>query len=216
MEHKIELIFGYTDKDGNVHREVTIGKRPTVGDLLQIESDPRSASNTQHNDLVLRKAITSFGEVKTPVPLDILLALTSIDRDELRKGYRDFINRSRVEQVPDPPNGKSVTLLYGFRLPSSPDDVLLNVEFGKMTTGRDEVEADAVAEDGLKRECFLLGRRITRLSTQQGTVSVEGPITVEQFEGLDIEDFTLLRIGARIAESSFRSERTSVSAERHG
>jgi hypothetical protein len=201
MENKISLTFGHTDKKGTVHKDITFGKRLTAGDMMLLDADPRAQNPTQYQDFIHQKAITVFGELKVPVALDVLLGLNSIDRTDIRIGFEKFCQLSREDREYDYPANNVVKLCFGFEIDGTQYPT---VELGRLNTGKDEVEADAVSERGIIRECFLLGRRITKLSTDKSAASIDGPVDLDKFKSLDGEDLILLRTGARIAEQFFR------------
>jgi hypothetical protein len=204
MEHTIELTFGYEDKDGTVHREVTFGRRVTVGDLIVLDNDPRARNPVQYEDRTKLKAITKFGTMKLPLKIDVLLGLNSIDRADVDTGFDTFCVESRGDREAAYPTEKSTQVYFGFEIDGEIYDV---VEFGKLITGRDEVDAAAMSLAGIARECFLLGRRITRLSKSEDPIaSIDGPLQLEAFTNLDAQDLLLLRAGAAIAEAFFRIE----------
>ncbi len=212
MEHKIELTEGYTDKDGKRHTAVTFGKRLTTKDLIDLDNDPQAQNPTQYNDLIRRKMLTKFGDLKLPVPLNVLLALDSLDREDLNAGANEFVRLSRGERTSEIRENNEVKLFYGFEIDGTVYDV---IEFGRLNTGRDAVEADALG-NGIARECFLVGRQIVKISTSDGLASIEGAVDLEKFYTLDSEDFNVARIGAKMFEVTFRLKRESVSRKRNG
>lgn len=213
MEHTIQLPFGYEDKKGVIHRDVIFSQRLTAGDFMLLDTDPQATNPTQYGDLVRRKMITKFGDLRLPVDLSVLLSLNSIDREELQIGADEFIRTSRGKAVSEFMPDNRVRLYFGFEIDGTRYPV---VEIGRMTTGRDEVEADRLSSRGITRECFLLGQMITRITTADSEATVEGPIKLELFNQLDAEDLNLLRIGARLAEATFRFRGRTVSGERDG
>ncbi|MGB8508137.1 MAG: hypothetical protein WCD76_07020, partial [Pyrinomonadaceae bacterium] len=86
----IILIGGYKDASGTLHREVEITKRLLGCDLFDIEANELSVLQTNRESLILSHAITKFGTLKMPTPLTALLALDSIDRDDLLDAYNDL------------------------------------------------------------------------------------------------------------------------------
>jgi hypothetical protein len=213
MEHKITLQFGYTDKKGNVHKDVVFGKRLTVQDIVQIEGDPRSKNPTNYLDLIARASIVKFGSLKCPPLLDVLLDLNSIDREDIFVGMSSYLEQSKPTKEIDYTDDHKVLLNFGFAIGDSCYDI---VEFGKLTTGRDEVEADRLKLTGVARECFMIDRQIKSISTTDGSANVELPLGMEMFEALDAEDFNMLRNGARAWRLSFRIGREAVSRVRNG
>lgn len=213
IEHKIKLPFGYKDKDGVAHKEVTFGKRLTAGDMMLLDADPRGQNTTQYWDLIYARSITSIGSKKAPIGIDVLLGLNSIDRADIKKGFQTFCDLNRDGRAYDFLDNHTVKTYFGFQIDGIEYRV---VEIGNLLTGRDEVEADAMSEAGVIRECFLLGRRISKISTEDGSMSLDGPIDLEKFREIDAVDLNLLRTGANIAEAFFRLEGDEVSEERNG
>lgn len=213
MEHKIELITGYTDKKGVTHREVVFGKRLTTLDLIALDTDPQAQDPTQYNDLIRRKMITKFGGLSVPVGLNVLLSLDMIDREDLDRAADAFMAESRDGRTGETRDGNIVKLRFGFDIDGTMYDI---AQFGALTTGRDEVEANKLSLEGVGRECLMIGRQIIALRTEDGTVAdLAGPVALKAFEKLDAEDLQLLRIGARFWRVSFRLQRTRVSDEPH-
>lgn len=210
--HKIELIGGFTDKDGTVHREVEFGKRITAQDLMNLDSDPQAQNPTQYSDLVRRKMIIKFGTLKTPVALNVLLSLDSLDREDLDAAAEKFLQISRGERTAEIRENGEIKLRFGFDVDGTFYDV---VELGKLTTGKDSVDADALGQ-GVARQCLLIGRQITKISTSDGAASIDGAVDVEKFYTLDAEDFNQLRVGAKLFEVGFRLKRENLSKQRNG
>lgn len=206
-KHKIELITGYVDKK-ITHREVEFGKRLTVGDLMALDTDPQAKNPTQYSDLILRRMITKFGTLKMPVPLNVLLGLNSIDREDLQAGADKFLEITRGDRAGEFQEDNEVRLRFGFDVDGTRYHL---AKFGSLTTGRDLVEADSMSLQGVARECFILGRQIVRLRTEDGQATVDGPVDLTFFRLVDGEDFNLLRIGAEMWKATFRFGRKGVS-----
>ena len=216
-EYTIELGSGYAAKDAEtkkeiVHRSVTFGRRLMTQDLINLDNNPQAQNPTQYNDLVRRRMITKFGTLPMPVSLGALLSLDSIDREDLAAAADKFTVESRGETFGEIRENGDVKLRFGFQIGETNYDV---VQFGKLTTGRDEVDADALGP-GIARYCCLIGRQITKISTSDGTASINGAVSVEKFYTLDAEDFNQLRIGAKMFEVAFRIKRKSLSEQRNG
>lgn len=212
FEHSIELSEGYTDKDGKRHTSVTFGRRLTTKDLIDLDNDPQAQNPTQYNDLIRRKMMTKFGDLKLPVALNVLLALDSLDREDLAVAANTFLQTSRGERTSEIRENNEVKLFFGFEIDGTVYDV---VEFGRLNTGRDAVEADALGS-GIARECFLVGRQIVKISTADGLATIEGAVDLEKFYALDSEDFNVLRMGAKMFEVAFRLNREAISRQRNG
>lgn len=211
----IELIGGYTaiDKDTKkevVHKKVTFGKRLTAKDLIDLENHPQAANPTQHQDLIRRQMITKFGTLIMPVTLNALLSLDSIDRDDLDSAADRFLVLSREDRTGGLRENHEVKLMFGFEIDGAFYDV---VTFGNRITGKDEVEADSLGLAGLRRNCFLIGKQISRISTDGGAAEIKGQIDLEKFDSLDSEDLSLLGIGAEVARQFFRVKRNQVSTK---
>jgi hypothetical protein len=206
MEHTIQLPYGHTDKDGQVHSEVTFGKRVTASDMLNLDTDPQAQSRTQYADLIRRKSIVKFGGLTMPPPLIVLLGLNKIDRDDLATGFEDFMRLSRGERTGELRPGNVVKLFFGITIK---DVTYTLVTLDKLPTGHDEVAADAMGlGDGLAREMFMLGRMVSRISTEDDVpLTLDGPLDSEVFADLDGDDISLLRKGAQMAEAFFRVTR---------
>lgn len=208
METTLSLQFGFTDKDGKVHKDVTFGKRPTMKDIFALDTDPRASVPTQYNDLIRRVVITKFGTLTMPTDLSVLLALNMIDREDLSDGIDRYLAESLPSRdVSTEEDGlESVRLEFGFEVDGSR---FTKVEFGKLLTGKDEVDADKLGLRGVGREAFLLGRQITKLFTEDG-IEISGPVGIERFSSLDAADYTVLRTGAQLRRLSFRLERKEL------
>lgn len=217
FEHSIELGGGHAAPDPKtkkpvVHTQIVFGKRLTTRDLIDLDNNPQAQNPTQYNDLIRRRMITKFGALKMPVPLNVLLSLDALDRADLAAAADKFMAASRGDRQSEMRENGDVKLLFGFDLDGTIYDV---AQFGALTTGRDEVEADALGS-GVARQCFLIGRQITRIATSDGAAAIDGAVEVEKFYALDAEDFNLLRIGAALWQTSFRLKRESVSGQRNG
>ncbi|PYS88972.1 MAG: hypothetical protein DMF64_18890 [Acidobacteria bacterium] len=128
----IVLVVGYTDKQNVTHRDVEIGKRLRGADVFAIDDDPQSALPANYQSLILSRAITKFGLLRMPVPLSVLLALDSIDRDDLIEAYNaldaEGSDGRKFEVLAD----NKVRLANGLDL----DGVVYDVaEFGHRITG---------------------------------------------------------------------------------
>jgi hypothetical protein len=180
----VELPIGYKDKNGT-HARVTFGKRVSGKVLFDIDSDPQAKLKTQYEDLLLRAAITEFGSLEMPVPLSVLLALDSIDRDDLNEAFTRFSTESLGDLKVEHLDGNRVKLALGYERNGLVYDI---VEFGTRLTGMDEVAADKESLSGIRRNCFLAGRQVTKLAQSKGESVLEGPVFLEQFEQLPFVD----------------------------
>ncbi|HQU82867.1 MAG TPA: hypothetical protein PKY59_07070 [Pyrinomonadaceae bacterium] len=211
--HNIELIEGYTDKDGNIHKEVEIGKRLTVADVMLIERDPQAQNPVLYEDLIRRMMITRFGKLKMPLMLPVLLKLDTIDRDDLGFAINQFLQNTRPndngELLPD----NSVRLMFGLTIESTTYNVF---KFGNRLTGQDQADAHAQKLDGISKAAFELGKQICEISDFETGLTVKGSLTLEQISKLDGEDFSLLRVAGELYRQSFRYGRKRVSEQRDG
>lgn len=216
MEIRIELAEGYTafdkvKKQEVNHREVVFGRRLTCKDMMDLDNDPQAQNATQYADLIRRKMITKFGLLKMPVPLNVLLSLDFLDREDLSSAADRFLLNSREGRTSEIRENNDVKLMFGFDIDGTTYDV---VTFGNKLTGRDEVEADGHGT-GVARQCFLLGRQITRLATEDGLATIDGPIALDKFHMLDAEDLNTLRVGAELWKVSFRLKRDDFQKQRN-
>lgn len=227
--HKIELTIGFTQRDKQqkkevTHKDVIFGKRIDGKRLFAIDSDPQSSIQTQFSDLLMRASITKFGSLKMPVALSVLLALDSIDREDLKEAYTLFSAQSLKELRNEGENSEesdeseteeteendsiqvvadnTIKLMLGYDRNGLVYDL---VEFGRRQTGMDEVEADVKGYKGIKRLCFLAGKQISKLSSSQNASVLTGPIGIDVFEALDIVDIYAIQGGAEVWRNSFRT-----------
>jgi hypothetical protein len=210
--HSFELLYGFTDTDAEevTHKKVIFGKRLTLGELIRLDKDPQSDNPTQHVDLILRGQITAFGTLKMPVLLMNLLELNSIDRADLRRENSVFLQAGREGKTAEYLSATEVKLFFGFTVGEIVYDV---VEFGNLTTGKDEVEADKLELKGLAREAFMIGRQIKKVRSLDGKLELEAPIEIPT--NLDGEDYQILRTGATMCENFLRIEREELSRKRN-
>ena len=211
IEHEVVLQEGYIDNKGNTHRRIVFGKRLTGADLFDIDTDRQSQSPTQYSDLVRRRAITKFGDMKVLPPLEALIGLSRIDRSILADGYEDFVRLGRGNRKSEMKGAGVVRLFFGFQI----DDVAYPIVYlDRPTTGRDELEADSLALYGLSRLCFLIGKSISRITSEDGSLSISGPIGLEAFRALDGDDISTLQEGDRLTQAFFRITGSEVPEER--
>src|ERR1044072_2484332 len=85
----VTLAVGYNDGK-ETHTNVEVSRRLLGADLFAIDDNPQSAIATNHEFMILARAITKFGTLRVPVPLTVLLSLDSIDRDDLLQAYNDL------------------------------------------------------------------------------------------------------------------------------
>lgn len=208
--HQIELQFGHADADGVTHKTVVFGKRLTGADLMSLDHNPQAQSETQYDDLVRRSAMTKFGALRMPPALTVLLGLNKIDRTDLATAYETFVRESRGERTVQF-GSNTVRLYWGFLVDGVRYPI---VEMGRLTTGTDEAEADALNLTGVSRLCFLIGRSITKISTEDEKPStIEGPLSLAPFYTLDADDIHELQRGLWLAEISFRTAAKKADAD---
>ena len=188
---------------------VVFGHRLSAADLFKIDADPAAQNPTQYADLLLRAHIVEFGTLPQPVPVPVLLGLDSIDREDLVEGCNVYQTLSLGDRESEFLPDFKVKLAFGFKV----NDVVYNrVTFGKRITGLDEVAADKEKlEPGIKRLCFLIGRQISEVSSDDGTATLTSPIPLSYFDSLDAADVASLRGGAEMWRQSFRIRREKVS-----
>lgn len=216
MEHTIELKYGYQDKKGKVHTSVTFGKRPKLGDIIALDLNPQAQSTTQHECLIRRLMITQFGDLKTPVDLDVLLSLDSLDYDRLSGEADRFLEISREGRTSEfLENGARLAL--GITIDGETYDV---VHFGTRLKVRDYVEAEKLQYgQGVAREAHKAGCQISQLASSEHKGTRDGTLTVEQLSEMDGEDFNVLRLAAeffRLGLTDQADEAKSTDADESG
>jgi hypothetical protein len=204
VTHAIDLIGGCKDAKGVVHRHVVFGKRVSAKRLFQIGDDPQSSIRTQYNDLELAEMIVEFGTLKMPLSLTTLLDLDTIDRDDVREAGNVFSLQSLGDRKYEfAPDKKKMTLAFGIKVGELRYQV---IEFAKRLTGRDEVAADNLSLEGLKRRAFLAGRMVGRISTADGAAAIDGPVELDLIdsEHFDGDDFFALVSASELWRQTFR------------
>lgn len=205
--HSIQLELGYRDPKGTLHTDVTFGHLIAARELFQISEDRQAQSTTQYKDLLLRAAITKFGTLKLPVALSVLLALDSIDRDDLYAGVERFeelaLEGRQVEFISD----TKLKLAFGYESNGIVYDV---VEFGTRITGMDEIEADRTYMGELRRRAFLAGKQATRMAQSDGASTLDGAIGLDIIERLYAVDTFALQAASETWRQSFRRSRKAV------
>lgn len=222
ISHSIELLDGFTDKDGVTHKSVTFGRRMTVGELKKLDNDPQARVTTQYTLLIVRAAITEFGAFslidkkgnRRAVPLPFLLALDSLDREDLIAAHDEFLylsrgDRSAAEVLDD----ANVALAFGFEIGGTSFDL---VTFGRRLNGHDAVEADKLGLTGVGRICFEINKQIEKIASSETGEELTGALALEAFDALDAEDLSYLRLGAERFRQSFRHRRTETAGKRDG
>jgi hypothetical protein len=205
----IDLILGYTDLKRVKHTRVTLASRIIGEKLFEIDGDPQSSVPTQYQDLLLRATITEFGSLKMPVALSVLLGLDSIDREDLHDAFARFFSDSLGENKVEYLADNQVKLAIGYERNGLVYDL---VAFGARLTGMDEVAADKLKLEGLRRHCYLAGKQVVSLSQSTGASVLEGPMPLEYFEKLDAIDIGAIRAASEVWRYSFRRPGASLQA----
>jgi len=194
METTVELRFGFTDKKGVVHRDVTFGKRPTLADFVLLETDPLSANNTQREMLVRKLMITKFGTLKCPLAPNVLASLDTLDDDKLRSAGNQFLFDSREGREHEYLEENAFRLMFPIEINGATYDT---VKFGRRLMVSDNIEADRLKlGDGIARAAFQICRQVVEISDSESGLKIDGQPTPDQLSGMDAEDFTALRFAA--------------------
>lgn len=212
-EHTIELLEGYTDKNGKKHKTVTFGKRLTLGDMMMIDRDPQGQNPVLYEDLIRRLMITKFGTLNMPVMLPVLLKLDTIERDDLALAGNEFIRMTQPDDKGEFLPDNSVRLMFGLTIESVTYDV---IKFGNRLTGQDQAEAYSKNLIGLSKLVYEIGKQVCEISDSESGLSVKGSLTIEQMSQLDSEDFALLRVAGELYRQSFRFGREILSGKQNG
>lgn len=211
-DEKVRLIFGYKGSEETPQRDVEIGRRITGADLMRIGDDPESSVSAQFNLMLLSAAVTKFGTLPVPVPLTVLLSLNSVDREDLHRAHAKFIREARGGKRAERLADARLRLADGFRIGGETFDV---VEFGRLLTGYDEIEAEGLSH--WRQACFLLGKQITSLSQSAGAATHPGSLAVEAFESLHDEDlYELMNFSADWRDSFRRNKRAELQPDGGG
>jgi hypothetical protein len=208
---KLQLVVGHADSSGKCHDEVEIGKRLLGTDLFEIDEHPLAVLKTNREFLFLSRAITKFGDLKLPVALSTLLALDSVDRDDLLEAYNELerVGADKLESLSD----NKLRLGDGLNV----DGVVYDLaEFGARLTGKDYVEADQKELEGARRVFYLVGRQVSRLSQSEGQATLSGPLKLELMETMHVSDLYALRGASEVWRQSFRRPRAAVQKNNGG
>ena len=142
-----------------------------------------------------------------PVPQLWLLHLDAIDRDDLSEAYNLFSVGGLGERVAESLSDDTVRLAVGYEINGVVYDV---ATFGTRLIGLHELEADKLELEGVKRLCYLAGQQVVRLSQSEGGGRIEGALSLEVFEQLDMVDIFALEAAARRWRESFRKGRKKI------
>lgn len=193
MEHKVKLTYGYKDKKGEVHKDVTFGKRPTLNDLILLDTNPMARNPTQREQLTRRLMITKFGTIQMPAALNAFAALDTVDDDLLRRGADEFLKKSREERSGEFLDGNTVKLMFGITLDGVDFDTVV---FGRRLTVADNIESDQLGYAGIQRLTYQICKQIETAKDSANGLTYKGEITMDKLEAVDGEDFNLLRLAA--------------------
>jgi hypothetical protein len=200
-EKIIRLHFGY-ERGTETLRDVVISRRVTGSDLFRIADEGDGQSQTQFQLMVLQSAITKFGDLKMPVPMNVLLSLKRPDRKRIADAYDALVAETTDRASKSEKLGEGrYKLARGFDVEGTVYDV---VEFGNHLTGYDELEADEMG--GYRKVCFLIGKELTRISQSSGPAVLSGPFAVEMFEPLLAEEVFALQRFETDWYNSFRDD----------
>ena len=205
----VDLTVGVVDGQGVAHKQVVLGKRVKGSDLFALSDDPQAAVPTQRELLTLRAAITRFGTLTLPVSLGSLLNLHREDARRLLDGYGEFLTETSEGRKGESLSDTEVKLAFGFEQ----DGVrYTRFIFGNDLRVSDDVEADNMELDGLRRNCFLMSRELVRVTSEDGSQTLPRPLVLSDFEAMDGEDISLLRLAALRWRASFHERRAEVQA----
>lgn len=207
---RLTLTVGYTDANQVTHKEVEVGYVLRGADLFGIDDHPLNTGARAREFLILMKAITKFGTLKMPVPFSALVALDSIDRDDLLDAYNELESESRGGRKPEILTDDRVRLAQGVEFEGVSYDTVL---FGTRLTGRDLIEADALELEASRRACYLAGRQVKQLSHFESGAKLPGPIELDTFETMIVADIFALQGGAELFRQSFRRPRGEAQKE---
>lgn len=187
MENKpltIELTEGHKDKEGKQHTTVEIGIPIKTNMFFLFEMFWGDSGQTMMNAYLLNAVITKFGELKIPVSIDALLDLDFIDFEDLVSGLTKYSEQNGVPEFIDL---NTVKLIHGIEK----DGILYDlVEFGKLTNGRDSVEAETLNLSKTRKKAFLAGKEIISLkqSRADNFLELEKGLTLAEISELHLID----------------------------
>lgn len=179
---KIELFNGYTDKKGKIHKQIEISKLIKAGEFFFLEATWGNQSPTTLTAYLLSHAITKFGKLEIPVSTNILLELYKTDLEDLVAIFNSFTEQNGTPILIDE---KTVKLVFGLEKDGTIYDL---AEFGKLTTGKDVVEAEMKELSGNREAVFLAGKEIVRLKQSNGDLVLEGELNLETIGELYLID----------------------------
>lgn len=177
-------------EDRAPQRRVVFGRRPTGADLMAISEDAQSQLDTNYELMLTAACITEFGNLPTPVPLGVLLALKRHDRRALLKGRNTYLAKTVGERAAEVLSDEQVKLAYGLKAGSQVYEL---VTFGNELTGLQEVEVEAKGYEGWRRVAALMALEIKQLSQPgEGGATLSGPYDLAMFEQADWLDLIAL------------------------
>jgi hypothetical protein len=207
---KITLVGGYADGK-TTHKDVELGKRLLGADLFAIDENPLSNLPSNHEFLILSRAITKFGGLRLPVPLTVLLSLDSIDRDDLLEAYNQLEAEGAEGREAEILSDSKVRLADGVEIEEVRYDV---VQFGNRIRGYDYAEADKQQLVGARKAFFLVGRQVSRLSQSDGEAALDGPLDLATLEKFYARDLYAMRSASELWRQSFRRPSKGVQGKR--
>ncbi len=215
----VELADGYTDGQKRTHKRVVFGRRVVGADFFKLDSDPQAQNPLQYEDLILWQAITEFGTLpvisqtgeRLPAILTALLSLTADDHSLLVGAHNEFQQLTAEGHEAEFIADDKVKLGFGFDV----GGIIYNlVEFGTRLTRMHQVEASKAKLRGSAEMCYLIGRRITKISVAGGVAELAGPLPLQMFDSLDGADVMTLQTAGEIFDNSFRRGRAGIQGER--
>ncbi|HEX8747389.1 MAG TPA: hypothetical protein VF717_09320 [Pyrinomonadaceae bacterium] len=198
---EVNLRFGYTGPDQVRHSKVVFGRRLTGRDLFEMSEEEGFDKETQSQLMMLGGAITSFGDLRMPVPMTVLMSLNRPDRMALARGYNAFLLKTAGGRKPKQLSDSKIQLPFPFTRGGVEYDV---VEFGTLIDAYMEGEADEL--EGLRKNYLIIGKEISELSQSEGTATMKGPVPLDMFEGLDAISLFALAEKESGWLNSFRAE----------
>ncbi len=199
--HTITLENGFTDAKGVTHKELTFGYRLTGLDLVEIDRSTDGQSNEVVKFWTYKTTLTAFGTLHQAAFLGALLSLEDVELDEVEAGLAAFLTKAGA--APEFISETVVRLAFGIVR----EGVTYNtVTFGNPLRGVELVEADRLNLSGVRRNFYLVGAQVSRISTGDGEQSIDGPLDIEAFYPMDADDVFALRNGAEMWKAKRRRD----------
>lgn len=214
--YTVEFTTGFNGGDGQV-KSITFGKAVTGLMLFEVDAVISQLAegnlHTRRELYVIQRSITAVGERSGTASVFDLESMDEFDIADLMDGFDKFNEQLTKGRNPEFISDSEVTLSIGFERAGY---VYTKVKFGSVVTGRDMTQADGNNFQGLKRTCFLIGRQIVSLTTEDGANEIKGPIDIELFGGLHQTDIFVLRVASERWRDSFRTSRRKVQRQEVG